>query len=78
MDHRRSHDELVAGLDGIRPAPRSRSTLELIVRRPAVDAREVVDTGVLDLAVGLLGDTWSTRPSTRTADGSAHPDMQLV
>jgi hypothetical protein len=26
---------------------------------------------------GLVGDSWSTRRSNRTADGSPHPDMQL-
>ena len=33
--------------------------------------------GVLDLEVGLVGDTWLERGSKRTPDGSAHPDMQL-
>jgi hypothetical protein len=51
--------------------------LELIVRRPQVGAREVLDEGQLDVAQGLLGDNWRTRGSSRTADGSAHPDMQL-
>ena len=55
--------------------PRARS--ELIVRRPAEDAREVLAEGELDLAVGLVGDTWEHRPSRRTADGGPHPDMQL-
>jgi MOSC domain-containing protein YiiM len=27
--------------------------------------------------VGLVGDTWKDRGSTRTEDGSPHPDMQL-
>jgi hypothetical protein len=33
--------------------------------------------GQLDQLQGLLGDTWQERPSTRTADGAPHPDMQL-
>ena len=33
--------------------------------------------GTLDPAVGLVGDTWIERGSSRTDDGSAHPDMQL-
>jgi hypothetical protein len=52
-------------------------TLEMIVRRPRVDGREVLAEGELDLEVGLLGDTWLERGSSRTTDGSAHPDMQL-
>src|SRR5258708_10253658 len=69
--------ELEAGLDEIRRAPRDEGTLELIVRRPAVDKREVLDVGELSLEAGLVGDSWITRGSSRTPDGSPHPDMQL-
>jgi MOSC domain-containing protein YiiM len=50
--------ELAAGLEHVRSSPLDRGTLELIVRRPAVDEREVVVEGKLDLAVGLVGDRW--------------------
>ncbi len=33
--------------------------------------------GELDLVEGLVGDTWSRRGSSRSADGRAHPEMQL-
>jgi hypothetical protein len=69
--------ELEAGLDEIRRAPRDEGVLELIVRRPRVDEREVLDAGELSLELGLVGDSWITRGSSRTPDGSAHPDMQL-
>ena len=69
--------ELEAGLDRIRQAPRDSGPLELIVRRPAVGAREVLDVAELDRAAGLKGDTWKIRASSRTSDGTAHPDMQL-
>ena len=46
-------------------------------RRPAVGAREILEEGQLDLADGLVGDTWKLRTSRRTADGTPHPDMQL-
>jgi hypothetical protein len=42
-----------------------------------VDAREVLEEGMLDVEQGLVGDTWSQRSSIRTPDGSPHPDMQL-
>jgi MOSC domain-containing protein YiiM len=32
----------------------------------------------LDLVEGLRGDGWRTRGSRETADGSAHPEMQLT
>ena len=73
----RTTAELEAGLAEIRRSPRDGGRLELIVRRPAVEAREVLDEATLDETVGLVGDTWSQRPSTRTDDGSPHPRMQL-
>lgn len=69
--------ELEAGLEGIRQAPKEVGRLELIVRRPQVDAREVLDEAQLDLEQGLVGDTWRSRGSARTDDGTAHPDTQL-
>jgi len=49
----------------------------MIVRRPGVGHREILDEGLLDIADGLVGDSWRIRSSKRTADGSPHPDMQL-
>lgn len=73
----RTTEELTALLPVLDSSPRDEGTLRLLVRRPAVGAREVLDVGVLDLNVGLAGDTWQDRGSRRTDDGSAHPDMQL-
>ena len=70
-------DELEAGLEVIRQAPADDGTLELIVRRPAIGVREILEVGELDLAEGLVGDTWIVRGSSRTPDGTSHPDMQL-
>jgi hypothetical protein len=70
-------EELEAGLDAIRQSPKDEGVLDLIVRRPDVGVREVLDQGHLDVADGLVGDNWRTRGSRRTKDGSAHPDMQL-
>ena len=69
--------ELEAALPAALHSPKDNGTLDLIVRRPAVGRRDVLDAGELDLATGLVGDTWNIRSSTRTTDGSAHPDMQL-
>lgn len=73
----RSLAQLEAGLDEIRRSPRDQGRLVHLVRRPAVDEREVLEEGELDLAVGLVGDSWKQRPSSRTSDGTPHPDMQL-
>ena len=69
--------ELDAALDEIRRSPRDEGQLDLIVRRPAIGEREVLDEGQLDLTVGLAGDNWGSRGSRRTTDGTSHPDMQL-
>jgi hypothetical protein len=69
--------ELEAGLDEIRIAPKDEGVLELIVRRPAVDEREVLAEGELDLVEGLVGDSWKRRSSKTTPDGSPNPEMQL-
>jgi hypothetical protein len=69
--------ELEAGLDEIRRSPRDAGVLALIVRRPRVGEREILEEGELDPVEGLVGDNWKTRGSSRTLDGSAHPEMQL-
>lgn len=70
-------EELHAGLAGIRRSPGDDGVLELIVRRPGIGEREVLSEGHLDLVEGLVGDTWKSRPSSRTPDKSPHPDMQI-
>ena len=69
--------ELEAGLDHIRESPKDVGVVELIVRRPRTEEREVLTEAQLDPEQGLVGDNWIERGSSRTPDGSAHPDMQL-
>lgn len=69
--------ELDAGLAHIRQSPREQGVLAMIVRRPAVDAREVLTEAELNTTEGLVGDNWRQRGSSSTPDGSAHPEMQL-
>ena len=70
--------QLQEALDDIRGAPRDEGRLHLIVRRPQVGARDVLDEGILEPAAGLVGDTWRSRQCSRSADLSPHPDMQLT
>lgn len=72
-----SMEELEAGLEAIHGAPREEGVLELIVRRPLIGEREVLQEAELDLVEGLVGDNWKTRGSSRTPNGSSHPDMQI-
>ena len=72
-----SAEALQAGLDHIRRSPADRGRVELIVRRPAPNLREVLEEGELDVVDGLIGDSWKQRSSSRMPDRSPHPDMQI-
>jgi len=70
--------ELEPRLEHLRASPRDVGTVELIVVRPGLGDRRVIQTGEIDQAVGLVGDTWSTRPARGRPDGSPHPDKQVT
>ncbi|HSI88552.1 MAG TPA: hypothetical protein VK918_05810 [Pyrinomonadaceae bacterium] len=70
-------DEIEAGIEHVLASPRNKGTVELIVVRPGVGKRQVLEVGEFDLERGLIGDNWLKRGSKRTPDGSAHPDMQV-
>jgi hypothetical protein len=70
--------ELEAGLVTVGSSPADDGLLEMIVRRPEDDQRQVVDQAQLDPEQGLVGDNWRARGSRRTEDGRAHPDMQIA
>ncbi len=69
--------ELEAALDHLREAPKDEGVLQLIVCRPAVDERKILNEAELDPLKGLIGDNWIVRGSSKTPDGSAHPEMQI-
>jgi len=68
---------LEAGLIHIAAAPADRGVVELIVCRPKKNERAVLAQGELSVGAGLAGDDWAKRGSWASADGKAHPDMQL-
>jgi len=70
--------QLEAALDHIREAPKDNGVVDLIVRRPRVDSREVLDEAQFDVEQGLMGDSWIYRGSSKTADGGPHPEMQIT
>ncbi|HMO86711.1 MAG TPA: hypothetical protein PKC18_17510 [Lacipirellulaceae bacterium] len=69
--------ELETGLEHNRQSPRHEGRLDLIVRRPAVDQRETVDAGELDVSQGLVGDNWLARGGHRTG-ADADPECQIT
>ena len=70
-------DTLQAGLDHVRNSPKDDGRVELIVRRPAEDEREVVGEADLDGTTGLVGDTWNVRRSMRNG-AAPDPERQLT
>src|SRR5262245_26488752 len=74
----RSAGELRAGLDEIRRSPRDAGTVLTIVRRPAIDERELVLEAMLDVDEGLVGDVWRARGNRHTPDGTADPLAQVT
>ena len=70
-------DVLEAGLPHIERSPKDEGVLRLIVRRPRVGAREVLEEAELDVTLGLVGDTWSTRGASRGRKGPPDPDTQI-
>lgn len=72
-----STEELEQGLDNIMQSPQDEGALELIVRRPAVNEREVLNEAQLDAEHGLIGDNWRSRGSGHRRDGAADIEMQL-
>ena len=67
----RSTEELEGFLSHIERAPSDAGPIEMIVRRPDEDQREIVESGTLDPEMGLVGDNWVDR-------GASGPDTQLT
>jgi hypothetical protein len=74
----RTQEQLEAGLAAIRESPRDQGTIELIACRPSVGERVVLDAATLDADAGVVGDSWSARPSRLMPDRRPHPDAQVT
>jgi hypothetical protein len=59
-------DRFDAMLDHVRSAPADAGRVELIVRRPGKEEREVLPEARLDLDLGLVGDRWAARDQLMT------------
>ena len=58
-------------------SPTDEGVVEMIVSRPAVEERRVLQHGVLDAVHGLCGDSWEAR-GAGTARGGADPLRQIT
>jgi hypothetical protein len=73
-----SLDVLEAGFSASGPSPTDRGRLELIVRRPRSNEREVLAEAELDVAAGLVGDWWSVRHSARGGPSARDTQLTLI
>lgn len=71
-------ESLQSELERLGASPKDEGRVELILRRPSMGEREVLQEAELDLVQGLLGDNWLLRGSSRTEDGKANPDAQVA
>ncbi|MFZ0013963.1 MAG: MOSC domain-containing protein, partial [Acidimicrobiia bacterium] len=71
----RTAAELGGHLDEILAAPRDAGPVEMIVRRPGENRREVVESAELTTHSGLLGDNWIHRVDET---GEPHMAAQLT
>ena len=69
--------ELDAALDGVLASPPMVGTVDLVVRRPDVNEREVLSAGELVVGEGLRGDNYLSRPNPTSPDGGPHPEAEL-
>ncbi len=70
-------DQLDALVDDVAAAPSQSGTIELVVARPATGERLVLDVGELQPGVGLVGDNYLERGSSKPAGGPADPLAEL-
>lgn len=71
----RSTAELADRLDEILAAPKDAGPVEMIVRRPAENEREVIESGRLTAEAGLVGDDWAIRTGE---NGHPHIPSQIT
>lgn len=70
--------ELELGIDEIKESPKDNGLIEMIVRRPETETREIINSCEISLVNGLEGDNWKARGSSSTPDNSADPEAQIT
>ncbi len=72
-----SRPEIEAGLPHVQSSPQDNGALEMIVVRPGVDQRRVVESCDVSAEGGVHGDAWAGGCWLSLPDGSPHPDVQI-
>jgi len=71
-------EQLEAGIADVLQSPRASGIVRMIVRRPNVNEREMLQEAQLDTTLGLVGDNWKARGNQRMPDGQANPEAQIT
>ena len=69
--------QIDAGVARAGSSPTGVGVVEMIVCRPGVDERKILDRAELVVGIGVVGDNYIERGSPRTDDGQADPEAQL-
>ena len=70
--------QLELGLDHILDSPKDNGIVQLIVSRPEIEIRKILNVAKLDKEFGLIGDNWSDRGNSSTPDNSSDIEDQLT
>lgn len=70
--------EIEAGMETVTAAPTEEGPLQLLVRRPSVGEREILEEGELDSVRGLVGDDWVNRPGLNSDRPSPFAQITLM
>lgn len=74
----RTLEDLMRALESAGPSPLDHGTVEMIVRRPTHNEREVLESAEVDLEHGMVGDNWRARGSKSMPDNRPHPEAQIA
>ncbi len=71
-------EELEDGLPEVAKSPADNGELLMISRRPAINERDLLDEGELNLKEGLAGDNWISRGQSSNPPREPNPEAQLT
>ena len=78
VPYHRPRAEIERAAAALGSSPTENGVVEMIICRPARYERMVLDEGMLEVAHGLIGDTWEARGATNTPDGRSDPLRQVT
>ncbi len=70
--------QLESGLDHILNAPKDNGIVQMIVSRPKIEVRKILNVAKLDKEFGLDGDNWNDRGNSSMPDNCPDIEAQLT